>query len=260
MNATKEDVLQELGLSVNEAKVYVALLNIGSTTAGKVAEKCKLHRTNVYDALERLEEKGLVSYILKDETKLFEAADPDSLTRLIDERKAKLESVMPQLMLDKQLAKKTSAHIYEGTKALKLAFYNLLKYNQPIHIYGLPKHAPEMVRGFIDLFHKTRIERKILMQHIYNENAQERIQYLNSLGYTEAKYLPHQFDTPISTLTCGDEVLIIYWLEPMIFIRIESRQLAETYKKYFEVLYATAEIRDSHSNRRKSAGKKEAEA
>lgn len=249
--ATKEEVLQELGLSINEAKVYVALLNLGATTAGKVAEKCKLHRTNVYDALERLGEKGLASYIIKDETKLFEAADPESLAKLIEERKAKLEAVMPQLLLDKQLSKKTSAHIYEGTKALKLAFYNLLKYNKPIHIYGLPKHAPEMVKSFIDLFHKTRIQKKILMQHIYNENAQERIKYLNSLDYTEAKYLPHQFDTPISTLTCGDEVLIIYWLEPLTFIRIESKQLADTYKKYFEVLYATAEIREHHSKRGK---------
>ena len=241
MGLTKEEVLQELGLSINETKVFVALLNLGATTAGKVADKCKLHRTNVYDALERLSEKGLVSHILKDETKIFEAAEPESLTRLVDERKAKLESIMPQLLLDKQLSKKTSAHIFEGVKALKLSFYNLLKYNKPIHLYGLPKHAPEMVRGFIDLFHKTRIQRKILMQHIYNENAQERIKYLNSLDYTEAKYLPHQFDTPISTLTCGDEVLIIYWLEPLTFIRIESRQLADTYKKYFEVLYKTAE-------------------
>jgi predicted transcriptional regulator len=253
MTATKEEVLGELGLSVNEAKVYLALLNLGATTAGKVAEQCKLHRTNVYDALERLEEKGLVSYILKEETKMFEAAEPESLSRIIDERKAKLESVMPQFMLDKQLSKKTSAHVYEGTKALKLAFYNLLKYNKPIHIYGLPKHAPEMVKNFIDLFHKTRIQKKILMQHIYNENAQERIKYLNSMGYTEAKYLPHQFDTPISTLTCGEEVLIIYWLDPMMFIRIESQQLADTYKKYFEVLYATAEIRESHLKGKKAA-------
>lgn len=244
MGLTKEEVLQDLGLSINETKVFVALLNLGATTAGKVADKCKLHRTNVYDALERLSEKGLVSHIIKDETKIFEAAEPESLSRLVDERKAKLESIMPQLLLDKQLAKKTSAHIFEGVKALKLAFYNLLKYNKPIHLYGLPRHAPEMVKGFIDLFHKTRIQRKILMQHIYNENAQERIKYLNSLDYTQAKFLPHQFDTPISTLTCGDEVLIIYWLEPLTFIRIESKQLADTYKKYFEVLYKTAEIKD----------------
>lgn len=244
MGLTKEEVLQELGLSINETKVFVALLNLGATTAGKVAEKCKLHRTNVYDALERLGEKGLVSHILKDETKIFEASDPESLSRLVDERKAKLESIMPQLILDKQFSKKTSVHVFEGVKALKLAFYALLKYNKPIHIYGLPKHAPEIVKNFIDLFHKTRIQRKILMQHIYNENSQERIKYLNSLAYTEAKYLPHQFDTPISTLTCGDEVLIIYWLEPLTFIRMDSKQLAETYKNYFGFLYSAAEEYD----------------
>ncbi|MEM4240336.1 MAG: helix-turn-helix domain-containing protein [Candidatus Woesearchaeota archaeon] len=253
MAVSKEDVLQDLGLSVNEAKVYVSLLNLGATTAGKIAEKCKLHRTNVYDALERLAEKGLASYILKDETKIFEASDPALLSRLIEERREKLETVMPQLMLDKQLSKKTTVQVYEGVKAFKLALYNLLKYKKPICIYGLPKHAPEMVKSFIDLFHKTRIERKIVMKHIYNENAQERIAYLNSLAYTEAKYLPHQFDTPISTVTCGCEVLIVYWLEPLTFIRIESQQLADTYKKYFEVLYSTAEMRDSHNLKQKTS-------
>jgi len=240
MPQTKEEILQEMGLSPNETKVYLALLNLGATTAGKIAEKAKLHRTNVYEALDRLDGKGLVSYILHDETKVFEAVEPGVLIRLMDERKAKLEGIMPQLLLDKQLSQKTSAHVQEGVNAFKLALYNLLNYNKTICIYGLPKQAPEVVKHFIDLFHKTRIEKKVLMQHIYNENAQERINYLNSLPYTEAKYLPEKFNTPVSTLTCGDEIMIINWEHPLTFIRIESKALAETYRIYFELLYSAA--------------------
>lgn len=241
MPLSKEEVLHELGLSINETKVYVALLTLGATTAGKIAENCKLYRTNVYEALERLEEKGLVSHILQGDIKFFEAADPKALSRLLEEKKAKLDDVIPQLVLAKQFGKKASAQVYEGTRAFKLALYNLLNYNQPIYIYGLPKQAPEMVKNFIDLFHKTRISRKIVMKHIYNENAKERIKYLNSLKYTEAKYLPSQFNTPVSTLTCGNEIQIIHWIEPLTFIRIENPALAETYRQYFEVLYSSAQ-------------------
>jgi DNA-binding MarR family transcriptional regulator len=240
MAITKEEVLQDLGLSVNEAKVFVALLNIGATTAGKIAEKCKLHRTNVYDSLERLGEKGLVSFILKDDKKLFEAADPQSLTRLVEERRSKLDTIMPQLLLDKQMAKKASAHILEGMKAWRMTLFNLLNYNQTVYMFGIPKRAPEVSVGFIEMFHKTRIARKILMKHIYNENAVDRIKYLNSLKMTEAKYLPQQFNSPVSTIVCGKEILIMHWEEPYTFIRIENEPLADSYKNYFELMYKQA--------------------
>ena len=64
-------LLTSLGLSKNEAKVYLALLDLGSATAGKIAEKSKVHRTNVYDALERLIEKGVVTYIFKKDIKNY---------------------------------------------------------------------------------------------------------------------------------------------------------------------------------------------
>jgi len=240
MAQSKEQILQEMGLSVNESKVYIAMLNIGASTAGKIAEKCKLHRTNVYDSLERLELKGLASYILKNDKKIFEAADPSTLTKLVDERKAKLERIMPQLLLDRQLGTKTSAQVFEGIKSFKLAIFNFLNYEKKICAFGLPKIVPDVVKNFINIFHNTRIEKKILMHHIYNENAKERITYLNKLNYTEARYLPEQFNTPVSTLVCGEEVLIINWEKPLTFIRIENKALAECYRKYFEVLYSAA--------------------
>lgn len=64
-----------------------------------------------------------------------------------------------------------------------------LKYNEPILVYGIPKEAPEKMKTFIPHFHNRRIPQKIVMKHIYNHNAQERIKYLNTLPYTEARYL-----------------------------------------------------------------------
>ncbi len=241
----KEDLLRELGLSVNEAKVYLALLRIGCVSAGKIAEACKLHRTNVYDSLERLEEKGLVSFIMKEETKLFEAADPETFKHVLDERRARFDVMLPQLALDKQLGTKATAQVFEGISAWKIAAFNLLKHKQTIKTYGVPKNAPELMKHFVDMFHQTRIQKKILMQHLYNENAKERIKYLNGLQFTEAKYLPLEFDTPVTTTVCGNEVLITHWdADPVTFIRIENAALADVYRKYFDVLYAQGKLPD----------------
>ena len=56
-----EEILVDLGLSPNEAKAYISLLNIGMTTITNVAKDCNLHRSNVYDSIKKLIDKGLVS-------------------------------------------------------------------------------------------------------------------------------------------------------------------------------------------------------
>jgi len=238
----KENILRDLGLSKNESKVYLSLLTLGIVSAGKVAERCKLHRTNVYDALERLIAKGLVSYVVnKNNVKTFEATDPNKLLMLIKEKEKAVSNIMPQLLLEKQLSqKKASAQVYEGLKAFKLAEYNLLKYNEPILAYGIPAVVPDAVKSYIMGFHRERIEKKIVFKHIYNEDAKDRIKILNEMEYTEAKYLPEEFNSPVTTMICGPEVLLINWAKPLTFIRIENEQLANAYKSYFDVLYKSA--------------------
>lgn len=238
-----EAALLELGLTLNEARVYLALLSLGEASVGEVTDRVKMHRSTVYDALERLIHKGVASYIVKNETKLFAPSDPDDLLNLLKEKELKLRQILPKLKLEKSLAvkDKTSAQVFEGVKAFRIALEKLLDYNEAILIYGLPKVAPEIVKYFINDFHARRIGKKIMMKHIYNEDAQERIKYLNSLDYTEAKYLPGRFDTPVSTCVCGEIVLIVNWTKPLTFIHIKNKTLADTYRKYFEVLYAEAQ-------------------
>jgi hypothetical protein len=75
------------------------------------------------------------------------------------------------------------------------------------------------------------------MKHIYNEDAKERIKYLNKIPLTEARYLPKEFNSPVSTEICGDEVMFVLWKASPIIVHIKSREIASFYKKYFEILW-----------------------
>ncbi|MBI5871537.1 hypothetical protein HZB88_00435 [archaeon] len=233
----KKELLMDLGLSNNEAEIFLALLQQGPMTAGQIADICKLHRGGVYDTLVRLTEKGVVGYIFKDRKKIFEAINPSQLINILQEKEKKFYEVLPQLLLDYKLAKEPRAYveIFEGLKAFRIVLYDLLKYKKPIQVFGIPKSAPETIRSFINHFHNKRIELKIPMTHIYNEDARERIKYLNTLPYTEAYYLPEEFNTGVSTLVCGPEVFIIAWTKSLILIRIHNQALADSYKKYFNL-------------------------
>ena len=237
----KEEVLGELGLSKNEAKVFLALLDIGSDTAGKIAEKCQLHRTNVYDALERLLEKGLVSYVLKKDIKYFEAANPEDLMNIVKEKEEHLKKIMPELLLSRKFAKKTEVHIYEGVLAARSIFMGFLKYKKPILVYGVPKEAPDVLRKyFLAQFHRQRIAKKIVEKVIYNENSLPRIKELKKIPLLEVKTLPKEFDSPMSTNICGEEIFLELFRDIPLTIQIKNKEIADMYKKYFGILWKTA--------------------
>ena len=240
---SKEEALEKAGLSKNEAKAYLALLEIGTTTAGRVAKKAQLHRANAYDSLRKLTEKGIASYSVKEGEHFYEAADPNFLVNLIEEKKSALNRIMPELMLAKRLAKhKGSAQIYEGVKSLTSILASFLSYKEPIYVFGAPKDAPSSMSAFLSQFHKERIKKKIVMKHICNTDyPAERIALLKKMPYTEVKLLAEKYDAPVSTLICKDEVILTLWTtNPLVNIHIKSAEIAEAYKRYFALLYASA--------------------
>jgi sugar-specific transcriptional regulator TrmB len=236
-----EKVLTDLGLSSNEAKVYLTLLKLGSTSAGEIAKKSKVYRTNAYEALNRLIEKGLVSYIFKGHQKFYEAEHPEKITDHLNSKLDKFQEVLPQLLADLQTTKtKDKAHLYEGILGVKAITDDLLKTKQEIVAFGLPKNISEIMKNFVGQYHKKRIELKITQKHVYDEDAKERIKYLNSLKYTQAKYLPGTVNSPATTIVYGDKVAFWIWSDPILSVLIESKRMSETYRHYFEILWKIA--------------------
>ena len=68
-----EDHLTSLGLSPSEIKTYLHLLRTGRSYVNKLSSELKINRSNIYEALERLIAKGLVSFIVRNNVKWFEA-------------------------------------------------------------------------------------------------------------------------------------------------------------------------------------------
>jgi sugar-specific transcriptional regulator TrmB len=75
-NMEVERELREIGLKSNEIRVYLTLLRIGGSKAGRIAQEAGLERTSAYAAIKRLVRKGLVSYSIADNKRVFAAADP----------------------------------------------------------------------------------------------------------------------------------------------------------------------------------------
>src|SRR3989338_5382046 len=92
-----EGITEILGLTKLESKVYLTLLDLGPSLAGLITRKSGIHRRSVYDALERLIQKGLIGYIVKNNRKYFEASNPERLVDLLREKEATVQHLLPQL-------------------------------------------------------------------------------------------------------------------------------------------------------------------
>jgi predicted transcriptional regulator len=241
MGSEQTYVLEEVGLGKNEAKAYLALLELGSATAGQVADKAGVHRATAYEAIELMVKKGIVSHFMKNNVRYYQATPPENLLRILKEKEEKLKGILPELALKRQFSDaKSEANVFEGVKAFMDLYYGFLKYKQPIYVYGLTSEVPKMLKNHLPNYHRERISQGIPIQHVYNHDATERIELLNSMKLTEARNLPPEFDSTVSTWICGDEVVHTVWTSNPISIQIVNKAMADAYRKYFKVLWNMA--------------------
>jgi sugar-specific transcriptional regulator TrmB len=233
-----EESLRNSGLSKVEVDTYLVILTNGPMSAGKIAKLTHNYRANVYQAIERLKSKGFISETQGKKSKLFEALSPKHILNDFDKKKSALEKIIPALNQMKATSiATTSMRIIEGVSGWKHLLDEFIEIGQERVVYGIPKEV-EMLRNFFKEYHKKRALKKIWLRHLFNYEARERINLTNKLPYTKSKYLPKEFDQPVSTSVCGPLVaLTVYQGKHIVTLLIENQIIADAYRKYFEYLW-----------------------
>lgn len=91
------DILLRLGFSKHEATLYEMLVQTGPATISTLAEKAKMHRPLVYEALPGLLKRGLIAFSVKGKRRIFVAEPPEKLKALVSNVAADIDTVLPQL-------------------------------------------------------------------------------------------------------------------------------------------------------------------
>jgi len=228
--------LEKYGLSHNESKVYITLLQLGSAMAGKIAKEVQMDRTSCYDALKKLIKKGLVSYVVEANRKLFKAVSPERLIGILKEKEDEISEVMPHLKeIYKPEKGKYNVTMYRGYKGMKSVFEDILeeakgKENLVIDSSGMfaekmPYYLPHFIKGL----EKNRIK----VRHIVRKDKD-----IHPSKTTTVRYFPKTSkETVITTNIYADKVAIILWTDVPEAIIIENKAAAESYRDYFEILW-----------------------
>src|SRR3989338_8276725 len=90
MEENKLADLLKIGLTEGEAKIYVALLELGPSSVGPIKKRTKISHSNIYEILERLINKGVVTTIISNNIKIFQSVSPRNLSRFLDKKEKEL--------------------------------------------------------------------------------------------------------------------------------------------------------------------------
>jgi HTH-type transcriptional regulator, sugar sensing transcriptional regulator len=246
------EILEKIGLSKAEIKVYLALLGLGSVSSGKIVQETNFRKSTVYESIKRLQDKGLVSYIIKDGMKHFEAANPDRVIDFIEEQKRKLnetqakaQKLVSQLKSGYDTVKPhAEAHVLEGIEGFKTMRRDVLRNADGEHLLiGAISREDEVIPGFFKDWNKTRQKKKIKMRILHKESARKKAMAKKKFmgKFFETRYLPEELESPAVINIYGERVVNVLWKQnnPLCFLLI-NKERADSYRKYFEHLWKIA--------------------
>ncbi len=240
-----EQELEKWGLSKNEAKIYLFLLRSSSVTTGPIIKETRIANSRVYESLNSLISKGLANYTIQRDGKHFHAADPKKLLEIEEERKKKIEEVLPRLSKLMSLpSSDTKSAVYEGFDGFKTAFKKIIDdcpVRETICILGFSKQqfATASLRTFITNMNLKSASKKQKLKIILDSSTRK------SLGrdrekekYSEVRYMPKGYISPAAIDIFDDYVYIFLWEEKPFVFMIKNKMIADSFKHYFQFLWS----------------------
>ncbi len=223
-------ILKKIGLLDNEIVVYLALLRLGPESVTILHKETGLHRTHIYDLLEKLKEKGLISEYIQSGVKYFKAMPPKRLLAYLDEQKATVETILPELEALSKLKKDdTVVELYKGKEGLKSVLLDVLHTNKDYCVMGSIKQFETILEfalpQFLQKIEKLGIKERVIC------DKKEKVIKIKTGTY---KYLDPEQLFPSSFWIYGERVAIFVWNPPYYVTLIKSREVAKTYQNYFE--------------------------
>ena len=237
-----EKVLQKVGLSDKEIKIYLTSLRLGPSSVRQVADSSGINRGTTYDILKSLIDLGLVSYYHKDKKQYFIAEDPEKIKDAIDDKKEELEKtkteidkIIPELKsIYNKAGEKPVVKFYEGYAGIKFVLQDLLKSLQrseekEYYVYS-SSTIKEYLYNVYPEFSQDRFKQGVSVKEISIGPGGE------TRGLDTRKWLTRKESAPSYTLIYDGKVAMISVdaSNKPIGVIIEDTNIYQTQKMIFE--------------------------
>ena len=233
-------ILEGVGLTPLEAKIFIIVLELGESKAGRIIEKSGMQSSSVYNALHGLILKGLVSYIKKSEVKYYKSADPEAILDYLELKKREYLKILPELKSKQKSVSDEGVEYFKSYKGIRTILSNLFKDSKVGDKY--------LTFSIEDQKEYERAREKVfrpIKQLIRNKKLDSKGIFSSKTDYSISKnpvikkrYL--NIPLPPNTLIFNDKVAIISWNNEPQGILIKSKDIADKYAAFFEAMWKIA--------------------
>ncbi|KKR07464.1 MAG: Transcriptional regulator, TrmB [Parcubacteria group bacterium GW2011_GWC2_39_14] len=238
--------LQNIGLSLNEAKIYESLLALKEAGVGTISTHSKIHRRNVYDTVGRLVDKGLIFPIISKGENKYAPVDPGKLLELLKEKEAELRLILPELKRTfEEKESPQEACIYRGLEGFKNYMRDILHEGKDVYFIGAKLGwLDPRINTFLTKFLVEAKKKKINFYHIFDIEVQEKTPpgELVLMGNNN-RFMPKEFSTISAADIFGDYVVTFTGLnyksisdDVTIFV-LRDKKLADSYRIWWKFMY-----------------------
>ncbi len=226
--------LVEFGLTEAEAIIYKSVLKLGACTVKGIAKDSGFHRSNIYDILEQLKERGLITFYKEGKAMHYTVSDPQNLYGILQEKKELLDTIFPEIgRLHNKSSENLKVEVYKGREGMKAAFRDILREGKTMYGFGIKGQLREKMPVFAKQFTRDMKNKKIKFYGIYTKRNP-------TYYYTEIRYVSEKLSGPVATFIYGDCININIWDPSLVAIVIKSKLVAQMYRKHFDLLWKVA--------------------
>ena len=236
---TKE-VLEQFGLGEKESALYIAGLELGTSTASAIAKRAGIQRTHFYDLSLKLINAGLLRRVSKGKKHFFTATSPDALVEMQRNNLRRLQQMLPELKaLHNTSGQKPKIFYYEGEDGINLIYEDTLKYKGEILVFTTPQFFAGHIKNTGEIYIKQRIalgnKTRVIGENVpvMREQQQRDAEELR-----ETKILsPDVYSSEVEIGIYGNKLYVIDYQEQFGFI-LEGTEIASVMKMIFEIVWS----------------------
>lgn len=227
-------ILEDIGLTNAEIKIYLALLEIGASSAGPIQKKSGLQNSVTHATLPHLAEKGLISFVKKGQRRIYTAKNPEQILKFIDEKRKKLEVLLPQLIAKQKPIEKQEAEVFVGLPGFKSMMYQFIedaKKGDEFLFFAFHTKDKTIAKDAYDFYREFELTRQNIGVVSKGISPAELKPLFAEGHWKNLLYVDFPVLSNISIFK--NKIIMTPWENKIISFMITSEQLADNYKEYF---------------------------
>jgi HTH-type transcriptional regulator, sugar sensing transcriptional regulator len=238
--------LQNIGLTERESRVYLYLLQHQESKAGSICSTLNIRSSHIYAILEKLLDKGIISYKIINKIKFFYPVDPKSLYALFGEKERQLEKEKEELKtfitslekIEVKEKKQNDFKYFEGISGVRSMFTEFIESwekDSDVYVASAPLAYEKWNAFLLDMFHPIRKTNNNKLKLIVPSRLKKHGEERRKFEPIEIKYSNTETESEFGV--AGDYIYFLSYGDKPYALLVKDKNLANTQIKIFQMMW-----------------------